>query len=67
MAKYKVRCKTCRGVATIDTDAKTLDIDYPPDTSPYGGAFPHTSTKECPLMQGLNPERLAQDERVEVL
>jgi len=67
MAKYRVRCKVCKAVATIDTDNKTFDIDFPADTSPYGGGFPHNTMRECPLTQGLNPEQLIRDERVEVL
>jgi len=67
MAKYKVRCKVCKAVATIDTDNKTFDIDYPAETSPYGGNFSHATMMECPLTQGLEPEQLVEDSRVEAL
>jgi hypothetical protein len=64
---YKVRCKTCGGVSTIDTESKTWDTTYPPETSPYGGRFPHPTMKDCPLTSGLSPEELIKDPRVEVL
>jgi len=67
MARYKLRCKVCKAVATIDTDSKTFDIDYPAETSPYGGDFPHGTMRECPLARGLEPEQLVRDKRVEAL
>lgn len=63
--KFKVRCKICRGTADVDTDAKTFDISYPEETTPYGGDYPHSSMRECPLTSCTNPETLPQDERVE--
>lgn len=64
---YKVRCKQCQGVATIDTEAKTCDISYARETSPYGPDFPHPSMTQCPLTEGLDLEQLVHDDRVEVL
>lgn len=67
MAKHRLRCRKCKAVAEIDTEAKTANLTYPRETSPYGGRYPHTSMAECPLTRGLAVDRLLAHPEVEAV
>lgn len=68
MTIIKVRCKICKAEATIDRNARTMKIVYLATSSPLrGSTYPHRSTRECPLTQGLLPDALILHPSIEVL
>jgi hypothetical protein len=63
----KVRCKICKAESTINPDADTIDIFFPPETSPIAGKSPHPALRDCALMQPLTADQLILEPSVEVL
>jgi len=45
----------------------TWELNWEPGTSPYGGRYGHSSTKQCPFHQNKTPEQLKADPMIEVL
>lgn len=59
-------CKVCHG--RLSVSGNTRDIDFTDKgKTPYGGRYPHASTLECPLMQGLSEEQLKAHPQIEVV
>ena len=62
----KLKCKGCGGTLNIHPDG-TWELNWEPGTSPYGGRYGHSSTKQCPFHQNKTPEQLKANPMVEVL
>jgi len=61
----KVKCHECSGI--LEIEGKQRDISYPQGTGFLVPGYPHASTLDCPLFQGLPESQLKAHPMMEVI